>query len=109
MAPQPTLQHSSLVGRLKRQETTTVQAGPPFSQLWFGGFREAVQHHGDQLLRLVLLLGQPFRHGRNACRGPRVEILQHGQNLRPQAVAAESGILVGGVDPDGQPLFGADS
>ena len=51
---------------------------------------------------LFFVLGQPFGCGRDAGRRTRMKVFQHGQHFGTHTIAAESGIGVARIDPDGQ-------
>lgn len=107
MVSEPVLEDASLVCRLEPSQGATGQRG---CSLPLPCCRcESGEGQSDQLLRLVILLGQPFRQSSDAGRGARVEGLQHGQHLGSHPVAAEAGIRIGGVQPDGKFHLAADS
>ena len=101
MPAQPGLQQASLVGGLEGRQSATGQA----DLLAIPGIcwhRKGFQGDVDQLLLLFFVLGQPFGCGRDAGRRTRMKVFQHGQHFGTHTIAAESGIGVARIDPDGQ-------
>jgi Protein of unknown function (DUF561) len=104
--PQPLLHQEPLVRRLQCGQGATVQRGCRTRQAWC--HRQSAQGDREHLLRLLLLFRQPLGEGCHADGGSRVEILKHGQHIRPHPIAAEAGVSVAGIDPEGQAHLPAD-
>ena len=106
MEPQPLLHQEPLVGWPQCGQGATVQRRESSRLFWCHSQRS--QGDREHLLRLPLLFRQSFGQGRHAGGGSRVERLQHRQHIGPHPIAAESGLGVAGIDPEGQAHLLAD-